>query len=331
MTALPTGWALATVGDIADLTDGPFGSNLKTAHYTDAGPRVIRLQNIGLGSFRDERAHIAPEHFERLVKHAVRPLDIVAASLGEHAPRACLVPPWLGPAIVKADCIRVRARDGIEPAFLMWLLNSPATRSQAATSIKGVGRPRLGLGGMRQLAEANTYELALGDVLLSEASGSASEVGKPAIWRDDIPCCCFQNTLIRVRSREALPEYLRLFFLREALTGQFAQAAPGVGIHHLGASRLAKWAIPWCAIEDQRVLVANVERQLSLAEAMGTAIERARLRSAALRRSILERAFAGQLVPRDPADEPASALLERIGPARASEPRATRRRRTVAA
>jgi type I restriction enzyme S subunit len=151
MSALPPGWATASVGDVADLADGPFGSNLKTAHYTEDGPRVVRLQNIGEGKFRDERAHIAQAHYEQLVRHSVRPGDIVAASLGDDAPRACLVPSWLGPAIVKADCIRVRTRDGIEPGFLMWILNSPPLRRQAAAAIKGVGRPRLGLGGIRKL------------------------------------------------------------------------------------------------------------------------------------------------------------------------------------
>lgn len=148
---LPQGWASATVGDVADLSDGPFGTNLKTAHYVESGPRVIRLQNIGEGVFRDERAHITPEHYARLAKHAVRAGDLVVASLGDDAPRACLVPEWLGPAVVKADCIRVRPCAGVDSSFLMWMLNSPSARRQAASLIKGVGRPRLGLRGIRSL------------------------------------------------------------------------------------------------------------------------------------------------------------------------------------
>jgi type I restriction enzyme S subunit len=151
VTSLPRGWKWASIGDVADLTDGPFGSNLKTAHYVESGPRVIRLQNIGDGVFRDERAHITQEHYDRLVKHAVAPDDVIVASLGEQAPRACLIPNWIGPAIVKADCIRARPLGGIDSRFLMWMLNSPPVRAQATASIRGIGRPRLGLGGIRRL------------------------------------------------------------------------------------------------------------------------------------------------------------------------------------
>jgi len=51
------------LGDLAAnernaITDGPFGSKLTTAHDTDAGPRVIRLENIGdtkFGGAKDGR------------------------------------------------------------------------------------------------------------------------------------------------------------------------------------------------------------------------------------------------------------------------------------
>jgi len=73
---VPVTWVWATVDQIAAhednaIADGPFGANLKTAHYVDTpGYRVIRLQNIGHGHFRGEhRSYIDRERFERLPKH----------------------------------------------------------------------------------------------------------------------------------------------------------------------------------------------------------------------------------------------------------------------
>lgn len=160
--------------------------------------------------------------------------------------------------------------------------------------------------------ESAIYELADGDVLLAEASGSAGEVGKPAVWRGEIDQCCFQNTLIRVRAPGEDPDYLRAVFLADALAGKFAQAAPGVGIHHLGSTRLSNWIIPLPPLGEQRRIVARVEEQLSAIDALRATIERAQRRSAQLRRAILERAFRGELVPQDPSDEPASVLLGRL-------------------
>ncbi len=74
--------------------------------------------------------------------------------------------------------------------------------------------------------------------------------------------------------------------------------------------------------------MAEVEERLSVIDAMRASIETAQRRSAALRRAILERAFRGELVPQDPTDEPASALLERIAAARAATPGARPSRKT---
>ena len=46
-------------------------------------------------------------------------------------------------------------------------------------------------------AELAVYGLQAGDLLLNEASGSASEVGKPAIWTGEIVPCAFQNPASR--------------------------------------------------------------------------------------------------------------------------------------
>jgi type I restriction enzyme S subunit len=124
-----------------------------------------------------------------------------------------------------------------------------------------------------------------------------------------------------------IPDYLRLVFLRSALLGQFAQAAPGVGIHHLGSTRLANWPIPICGEDQQSEVVADVERQFSLVDALGAHLRAVRRRADSLRRSILATAFRGELVRQDEADEPASVLLERIAAERAAAPTPKRKRR----
>lgn len=54
-------WETKSLGDLvehkSEIVDGPFGSNLKSEHYVDDGARVIRLQNIGYGDFRNEKTN----------------------------------------------------------------------------------------------------------------------------------------------------------------------------------------------------------------------------------------------------------------------------------
>ena len=130
---------------------------------------MIRLQNIGDGVFVDARAHISEEHYAHLIKHSVSTGDLVVAMLGEILPRACFVPDGVEPAIVKADCTRVRVnRNLLLPTVLNACLNSPSTRERVVGLVKGIGRPRINLGHIRAIpvplcsqAEQQAIESAL--------------------------------------------------------------------------------------------------------------------------------------------------------------------------
>ena len=70
--------------------------------------------------------------------------------------------------------------------------------------------------------------------------------------------------------------------------------------------------IPLPPLAEQRRIVAEVERRLSVAQQAEATVEASLARGERLRQSILKQAFSGKLVSQDPDDEPASALLERI-------------------
>jgi type I restriction enzyme S subunit len=122
------------------------------------------------------------------------------------------------------------------------------------------------------------------------------------------------------------------FLLRWMLSAEFTELAVGQQgrsvLPKINQAQLGRLPVPTPPLADQRRIVAEVERRLSLVDALTAATAAALKRSAALRRSVLERAFTGRLVPHDPRDEPASVLLERIRAEREVKPgRALRSKR----
>lgn len=156
------------------------------------------------------------------------------------------------------------------------------------------------------------YQLHVGDILLSEASGSPNEVGKSFIWRGEIDGCCFQNTLIRVQTFGLPPEYLQLHFLKDAKIGRFGQIAKGVGIHHLSGQRLAVMAVALPPLAEQHAIVNEYERRSTVIKVVESTLGNDLKRLAKTRQSILQRAYAGELTHQSAEDEPADMLLQRI-------------------
>jgi type I restriction enzyme S subunit len=73
-----------------------------------------------------------------------------------------------------------------------------------------------------------------------------------------------------------------------------------------------KIPVPLPPLAEQRRIVEEVERRLSVVQALEKAVEANLARAERLRQAILKKAFEGRLVDQDLDDEPASVLLERI-------------------
>ena len=161
--------------------------------------------------------------------------------------------------------------------------------------------------------EIAEYLLYDGDVLFNRTN-SPELVGKSAIFRGEGPAI-FAGYLIRVKHnrRVVASQYLNQF-LNSHIARQYGNSVKtdGVNQSNINGAKLSNYPFPYCSIGEQREVVIILEKTLSLLDEMEVEIGKELWKAAALRQSILNKAFNGRLVEQNPNDEPASALLDRI-------------------
>ena len=167
-----------------------------------------------------------------------------------------------------------------------------------------------------------------GDLLIVRTNGSRDLIGRCAPVMREVGCS-FASYLIRFRT---LPDAVDARFLSILLAAPWwrreleGAAASSAGQYNLSLRALTPLPIALPPLEEQTRIIAEVERQMSFIEACERAVDAGLAQSAALRRSVLRSAFEGRLVPQDPTDEPASALLERLRAERAAALKSKRSR-----
>lgn len=146
-------WMPRTVGSLClQISDGPFGSNLKSDDYTEAGARVVRLENIGHLSFDNtKKTFIALGKYETLKKHTLNAGDLLFSSFVDEEVRVCEFPAGVvEPTINKADCFCVRVDETkVSRHFLMFWLACKSTYQELKELVHGATRPRINLGQLR--------------------------------------------------------------------------------------------------------------------------------------------------------------------------------------
>lgn len=160
------------------------------------------------------------------------------------------------------------------------------------------------------------FQLQNGDVVLNEGSGSAKEVGKSAIWRNEIADCCFQNTLLRVQPKACTSEYLQAYFTLAARSGRFVSETQGVNIFHIGKDGLYRYPVPLPPLPEQRRIVAKLDALDARAKRARADLDRIPALVARAKQAVLRAALKGELTRkwREAATglEPVAATLARM-------------------
>jgi type I restriction enzyme S subunit len=165
-------------------------------------------------------------------------------------------------------------------------------------------------------SEVERYAVQQGDLLVCEGG----EPGRCAIFTGTQRDLMYQKALHRIRPHREIADahYLQLCLEHYIRSRSLFPRASETTIQHLPLERIVALPIPLPPLAEQLEIVAEVERRMSGLEQSAAAVEANLKRTERLRQAILKRAFEGKLVPQNPTDEPATALLERIRAERAS-------------
>ena len=162
--------------------------------------------------------------------------------------------------------------------------------------------------------DIDAYKLKKNDILFARTGGT---VGKSYLVSEEPQEAIYAGYLIRTRySRQLCPQYLKMFmdsslYWEQLKDGTIATAQP-----NCNGQKLAKMILPLPPLAEQKRIVAKIEELLPKVEEYGKAQEALDKLNEELperlKKSVLQEAITGRLVPQDPNDEPASVLLQRI-------------------
>ena len=124
-------------------------------------------------------------------------------------------------------------------------------------------------------------------------------------------------TVIRPLKQFVLPEYLYYYFANPSVQSVIEDQADGTTKQkELATATIKAYLTPIPPLDEQRRILAKLSEVLPIVKNYGVVYdETTAMQEAfpeALKKSILQEAVQGKLVPQDPSDEPAEALLERI-------------------
>lgn len=136
-----------------------------------------------------------------------------------------------------------------------------------------------------------------------------------------------QTTYYRVNEDYVTPKFLMYYMASQPFSAQLDEIKSQTTRDFVPITLQYSLEHLLPTIEEQHEIVRRVETLFAFADRLEARLATARQQVEQLTPALLAKAFRGELVPQDPADEPASELLKRLAAQRAAAPAAKRGRR----
>ena len=117
------------------------------------------------------------------------------------------------------------------------------------------------------------------------------------------------------------PLKLYLYYFLRFLTSRYRAIHQGAAQPNLNIDIVKSTPVPIPPIEEQKEVILRIEKLFKAIDLMAQEYQKASQLCDRLEQATLSKAFRGELVPQDPNDEPAAALLERILAERQEQPK----------
>lgn len=157
------------------------------------------------------------------------------------------------------------------------------------------------------------YSLKKGDVLFNRTN-SPELVGKTAIYRGEFPAI-YAGYLIKLDYNENIinGEYFN-YLMNSIRAKEYCQLVKtdGVSQSNINAKKIGAFQIPVPKLEEQTEIVRIIDGLFAKEQQAKELAENALAKIELIKKSILARAFRGELGTNNPADEPAVELLKRM-------------------
>lgn len=136
-----------------------------------------------------------------------------------------------------------------------------------------------------------------------------SDLGTPAINKAD--CFC-----IRPNSEAVVPRFMELRLASRDAFNILKEEVHGATRPRISLSQLRQFRFEIPSYEEQLEIASRIESAFTWIDRLAADVTSARTLTNRLDQAVLAKAFRGELVSQDPADEPASVLLERVNAGR---------------